>query len=39
MPNAAISNALFREVSDVLELVFVKFVFGSGELMALSRGK
>lgn len=39
MPNAAISDVLFGEVSDVLELVFVKLLFGSDELMALSRGK
>lgn len=39
MPNAANSNVLFREVSDVLELVFVKSRFGSGELMVLSPGK
>lgn len=39
MPNAAISDILFRKVSDGLELVFVKLLFGSDELMALSRGK
>ncbi|KAF2987242.1 hypothetical protein EK904_000053 [Melospiza melodia maxima] len=38
MSEAAISNVLFREVSDVLELVFVKLQLGSDELMALSRG-
>lgn len=39
MPNAAISDVLFREVSDILELVFVKLLFGSDELMALCRGQ
>lgn len=39
MPNAAVSNVLFREVSDILELQFVNLLFWSDEMIVLAPGK